>query len=149
MCLCTRLNNAGKWACDRLTEDADCGRKKHLKRSSFWSWRLCKQAKFSHLGHRKPACIYWKADAPKTSHCLVRILVQRHNWPICLRKWAKRDRYSQWRLLSSHPERIFGFNRMALRATQPKLHSMFCALFLNIALSAAYLMSFGHLGAVI
>ena len=34
-----------------------------------------------------------------------------------------------------------GFNRMALRATQPKLHSMFCALFLKKALSAAELMS--------
>ena len=34
----------------------------------------------------------------------------------------------------------FGFNRTALRATQPKLHSMFCALFLKIALSAAELM---------
>ena len=31
----------------------------------------------------------------------------------------------------------FGFNRTALSATQPKLHSMFCALFLKIALSAA------------
>ena len=39
-----------------------------------------------------------------------------------------------------------GFNRMALRITQPKLHSMFCVLFLKIALSAAELMSFGHLG---
>ena len=39
-----------------------------------------------------------------------------------------------------------GFNKTALRATQPKLHSMFCALFLMIALSAAELMSFGHLG---
>ena len=28
----------------------------------------------------------------------------------------------------------FGFNRTELRATQPKLHSMFCALFLKIAL---------------
>ena len=37
--------------------------------------------------------------------------------------------------------------RTALRATQPKLHSMFCALFLKIALSALELMSFGHLGA--
>ena len=28
----------------------------HLFRwSSFWSWRVCKQAKLSHLGHRKPA----------------------------------------------------------------------------------------------
>ena len=43
----------------------------------------------------------------------------------------------------------FGFNRTALRATQPKLHSMFCALLLKIALSAAELMSFGHLGAAI
>ena len=33
--------------------------------SSFWSWRICKQAKLSHLGHRKPARIYWNADAPK------------------------------------------------------------------------------------
>ena len=43
----------------------------------------------------------------------------------------------------------FGFNRTKLRATQLKLHSMFCALFLKIALSAAELMSFGHLSAVI
>ena len=31
----------------------------------------------------------------------------------------------------------FRINRTALRATQPNLHSMFCALFLNMALSAA------------
>ena len=43
----------------------------------------------------------------------------------------------------------FGFNRTALRATQPKLHSMFCALFLKIALSSRELISFGHLGAAI
>ena len=41
----------------------------------------------------------------------------------------------------------FGFNRTALRATQQKLHSMFCTLFLKIALSAAGLISFGHLRA--
>ena len=39
--------------------------------SSFWSWRVCKQAKLSHLGHG-PARIHWKDDAAKTSHCLVR-----------------------------------------------------------------------------
>ena len=33
----------------------------------------------------------------------------------------------------------FGFNRTALRAIQPKLRSMFCAVFLKIALSAAEL----------
>ena len=55
------------------------GKKNHLFRwSSFWSWRLCKQAKLLHLGDRKAASIHWKADAPITSHCLVRILVQRH-----------------------------------------------------------------------
>ena len=43
----------------------------------------------------------------------------------------------------------FGFNRTALRVTQPKLHSMFCALFLKIVLSVAELMSFRHLAAAI
>ena len=111
--------------------------------------------------HRKPARIHWKADAPNTSHCLVLILVQRHNWAIFLRKLARRGRYSQGRLLSGHGERIFvqklkrrilttfGFNRTALRATQPNLYSMCCALFFKIALSAALPMPFGHLGAAI
>ena len=39
----------------------------------------------------------------------------------------------------------FGFNRTTLRATQPKLHLMFCALFLKIVLSAADLKSICHL----
>ena len=43
----------------------------------------------------------------------------------------------------------FGSNRTALRTTQLKLHSMFCALFLKIALSAAELMSFSHIGVAI
>ena len=82
--------------------------KNHLSRwSSFWSWRICKQAKLSHLGHRKPAGIPWKSEARKTSHCLVRILVQSHNWAIFLRKWARKGHYSQWRSLSVHVERIF------------------------------------------
>ena len=59
------------------------------------------------LGNRKPARIHWKAVTRKTSHCLVRILVQRHNWVIFLRKWARRGRYNQWRSLSGHFERIF------------------------------------------
>ena len=56
------------------------------------------------------------------------------------------DRYRA--MLNEFLSRIlatFGFNRPALRATQKKLHSMFCALCLKIALSAAELMSFGHL----
>ena len=39
-----------------------------------------------------------------------------------------------------------GFNRTALCALQPKLHSMFSAPFLKNALLAAKLTSFGHLG---
>ena len=54
------------------------------------------------------------------------------------------DRYRAIRTLAT-----FGFNRTALRATQPELHSMFCALFLKIPLSATELMPFGYLGAVI
>ena len=46
-------------------------------------------------------------------------------------------------------EAIYGFNRTVLRVTQPKLHSMFCALFLKIALSAAKLILFGQLEAAI
>ena len=103
--LCIRF---GKWSCNRLTEYADFGKKNHLFRwSSFWSWRICEQAKLSHLGHRKPTHIHWKADASKTSHCLVRILVHRNNWAIFLRKWARIGRYSQWRSLTGHVERIF------------------------------------------
>ena len=106
--MCIRLNNLGKWACDRLTEYDDIAKKKNpiFRWSSFWSWRACKQAKLWHLGHRKPARIHWKAVAPKTSHCLVRSLVQRHNWVIFLRKWAMGGCYSQWRSLSGHIEQI-------------------------------------------
>ena len=102
----------GNIATDRLPEDANFGKKRnHLFRwSSFWSWRLCKQAKLSHLRQNQPARIHWKADAPKTSHCLVRILVQRHNWAIFLRKWSRTGRYSQWWSLSGHVERIFHKN---------------------------------------
>ena len=62
-------------------------KKNHLFRwRSFWIWRACKEAKLSHLGHRKPTCIHWKAEASKTCHCLVGILVQGFNWTIFLRK---------------------------------------------------------------
>ena len=129
-------------------------KKNHLFRwSSFWSWRVCKQVKLSHLEHRKPARIHWKADAPKTSHCLVWGIIWSSDiidplqsmaivigpcWTnFCSQKLKRR-------ILSA-----FDFYRTALHATQPKLHSMFCALFLKIALSAAELMSFGHLATAI
>ena len=126
-----------------LAIDADFGKKKkkehHFRWSSSWSWRVCKQVNLAHIGHRKPARIHCKADASKTSHCSVRILVQKHNWGIFHRKRTRRGHYSQWRSLSGHVKRIFvyknwrggflatfGFNRTTLCATQPKLDSMFC-----------------------
>ena len=84
-------------------------KKNHLFRwSSFWSGLICKQAKLSHLSHRKP-------DAPKTCHCLVRILVQRHNWASFLWKWTRRGRYSQWRSLAGHVEQIFFSQKLKRR----------------------------------
>ena len=60
---CARRGRYSQWrllsddciATDRVTQDADVGKKKsHLFRlSSFWSWRVCKQAKLLHLRHRK------------------------------------------------------------------------------------------------
>ena len=59
-----------------------------------------------YLGHRKPKRIHWNVVVPKTGHSLVRILVQRYNCAIFLRKWARRGRYSQWRSLSGHIEQF-------------------------------------------
>ena len=136
-------------------------KKNHLFRwSLFWSWRVCKQAKLLNLGHRNPARIHCKADAPKTIHWLVRmsrgiiglvffenergdaITVNGDRYRAMLNEF-----YSQ--KLKRRVLATFGFNRKALRTTQPKLHSMFCTLCLKITLSAAELMSFGHLGAAI
>ena len=124
--------------------------KNHLFRwSSFWSCRMCKQAKLSHLGHRKPARINWKPTqivdyGPEANENEKGEVIK-----------VKDDRYRALLnkfLFTKIEEEIlatFGFNRTKLRATQPKLHPMFCTLVLKIALSAAELMSFGHLGTAI
>ena len=92
--MCIRLNNAGKWACDRLTEDADLGKKiifseeAHLDLGGYVNKQNCRICctENPHASGEKPA-------HPK------RVTV----W--C--KWARRIRYSQWRSLSGHVERIF------------------------------------------
>ena len=121
-------------------------KKNHLFRwSPFWSW-VYKKAKLSHLGHRKPARIYWKVDVLKTSHCLVRILVQRHNWAILLRKWARRSHYSQWRSLSGHAEiGNFWFQQDGATSHRAKATLDVLRPFFKIALSASELMSFSYL----
>ena len=133
----------------------------HLFRwSSFWSWRVCKQAKLAHLGHR----IHWKTDKLKTSYCLVRILVESHNWAIFFenQQWeavtVNDDRYrpmlNEFLFTKIEEDDIGNFcfqqdGATCYTAYTTLLHSMFCALFLKIALSDAELMSVGHLGAAI
>ena len=103
-----------------------------------------------------------KADASKTSHCLLRILVQRHNLAIFLRKLARKGHYSQWSSLSGHVERIFVHKNWRERYWQHLVSTKWCQVphsrsytrsfapcFLKIALSATELMSFGHLAATI
>ena len=112
------------------------------------------------MAQKNPHAYIEKPTAPKTSHCLVRIFVQRHNWTIFFFEneleeavTVNGDRYramlNEFLFTKIKEKATFGFNRTALRATPPKLHLMFCALFLKIALSAAELMSFGHYGAAI
>ena len=135
-------------------------KKNHLLRwSSFWLWRVCKQVKLTHLAHRKTARIHWKTDAPKTRHCLMRILIQRHNWAILLRKWARRGRYSLWRSLLGHKNFVHknwreGYWQHLVSGRRYVQHSRsysqcFAPCFLKIALSAAELMSFGYIEAAI
>ena len=71
-----------------LTEDADFGKKKsyfqkktHFDLASYVNKQNCRI-----WGTENPHAYIDKPTATKTSHCLVRILVQRHNWAIFLRK---------------------------------------------------------------
>ena len=89
------------------------------RRCRFWQKKIVfsDEAHFDHGGYvNKQNCRIWCTENPhayiekpthkKTSHCLVGISVQRHNWTIFLRKWARRGRYIHSRSLSSHVERI-------------------------------------------
>ena len=153
-----------KWACDRLTKDADFSKKKkkifsdeahcglgryvnklnfhisgienshayiekpkHPKRVTVW-------CEFWSRGITKPVFIEYEREAV-TVNGHVQAMFFFTNF--CSQKLKRR-------ILAT-----FDFNRTALRALQPKLHSMFCALFLKITLSAAELISFSHLGAAI
>ena len=84
MVLCIRLNKAGKWACNRLTEDADLG-----KQESFFRMKLILILAGGYVN--KQNCRIWGAENPhayienpmskaKTSNYVVRILVKKHNW---------------------------------------------------------------------
>ena len=85
LCICFN-----KWACGRLTEDADFSKKKNILFSD--------EAHYDLGGYvNKQNCNIWGTENPhvyieKPKHpkrILVRILVQRHNWAIFLRKMSK------------------------------------------------------------
>ena len=73
-----------------------------------------------------PPRIHWKADATKTSHCLVRILLQMHNRAIFLRKWVRRGCYSQWWSLSGHVERSFVHKNLVKKKKKRKSNRHNC-----------------------
>ena len=120
-----------KWACDRLTEDVDFGKKNHLFRwSSFWSWRLCKQAKLLHPKRVTVWCGFWSRGIIGLfffeDEQGVAVTVNGGRYRAMLNEFSSQ----KFKILAT-----FGFKRTALHATQPKLHSMFCTLFLKIPLS--------------
>ena len=130
-----RLNNAGKWACDQLTEDADFGKEIIFSDEADLGGYVNKQ-NCRIWGTENPQAYIEKPTHPK------RVTVWCWFWsrgiigPFFLWKWARRGRYSQWRSLSGHVVvnwRVGSWQHLVFK----------------IALSATELMSFGHLGAEI
>ena len=158
------------WLCLRLNITSLSGPAIDLQKMPFSAKKkvvFSDETHFDFGGYKnKQNCCIWGTENPhayidKPTHpkraSVVRILFQRHNWAMSKERPLQSMAIiigSCWTYFSSQKlkRRIvatFGFNRTALRATQPKLHTMFYAMFLKTALSAAELMSFGHLGAAI
>ena len=113
------------WVCNRLTED---GKKKIIfsAETHFDLGRYVSKQNCSIWGTENPhARVLWKADAPKASHCLCRERPLQSMTIVNGPCWTKFCPQKMKRRIFS----TFGFNRTALRATKPKLHSMFCAVF--------------------
>ena len=135
-----------RWEVDQRSTYRRCRfwqKKNYLFRwSSFWSWRVCKQAKLLHLGHREPHAYIETPTHPKQvipccgfwSRGIIEpfFFENEQGAAVTVNGKCYRARLKEF-LLTKINRRIlatFGFNRTVLRATQPKLHSMFCALFL-------------------
>ena len=144
--LCIRFNKAGKWACDRLTEDADFGKRNHLFRwSSFWSWLVCKQAKLSHL---KTHMHTLKSRRTKTSYEFENeqeeaVTVNGDRYRSVL------NEFFSTKIEKEDIGNIWFQQDGAMCHTAEATLDILCALFLKISLLAAELMSFGHFGAAI
>ena len=122
-----------KWACDRLTEDADSGKKK-----SFFQMKLIlilaamKTSKIVAFGAQKT-----RTHTLKSRRTQNESLFGGGFWSRGIIQKIEDDIGNIW------------FQQDGATYHTAEANSMFCALFLKIALSAAELMSFGHLGAAI
>ena len=76
-----------KWAYDRLTEDANFGKKVNFSDEIyFYLGGHVNKQNYSIWGAENPHAYIEKPMHPKRVTSCVRILVQRHNWAILLRK---------------------------------------------------------------
>ena len=96
----------------------------------------------------------WYDDKPETTDALkdnIREAIAEQGEAVTVNGDRYRDMLQEFLFTKIEEEDIgnIWFQRTALRNIQPKLHPMFCALFLKIALSAAELMLFGHFEAAI
>ena len=146
----------GNIATDRLTEDADLGKKKIIFSDEvhFYLGEYVNKQNCRIWGTENPLAYIEKPMHPK------RVTVWCGFWsrgiigPFFFENeqgeavTANGDRYramlNKFLLTKIKEENIgnIGFNRTTLRATQPKLHSILCALFLKIVLSATELILF-------
>ena len=149
-----------KWTCYRLTEDADFGKKKnifsdeaHFELGGYVNKQNCRI-----VGTENPYAYIEKPrytsqslfGADFGSRDIIRPFFFENEQVKAVT--VNGDRYramlNEFLLTKIEEENIGNiwlyFNMMALPATQLKLHSMFCAMILKIALSAAEQMSFGH-----
>ena len=129
-------------AWDRLIEDADFGKKIIFSDEAHFDLG----GYVNKLNCRIAVRIHWKASVPKTNTVWCGFWCRGVIGPFFFENEQgeavtfKGDHFCSQKLKRGILA-TFGFNTTAVRATQSKLHSMFCGLFLKIALSAAELMS--------
>ena len=138
------------------------GLRSTYRRFRFWQKIIFSDGAHSDLGWyvNKQNCRIWGTENP---HAYIEKLTHPKQVTVWCGFWSRRiirpflskERPLQsmvmivvgpcWRSILA----TFSYNRTALDATQWKLHSMFCAFFWKIALSATELTSFDHIGAAI
>ena len=113
--------------------------------------------KKNYLGTENPHAYIAKPTHPKWVVVWWRFWSRGIIGPFFFRKWPgvavthkiSYTRYTRYTQMFTKIEKIEGGYRTVLRVTQPKLHLLFCALFLKITLSATEVMAFGHHQAIL